>query len=88
MSYNRFNVNILCIADSEDVTELQSKILAALKTVPKLTVKATNFDTWTDGMTGSVREYDENGEEIVATTDTSTTTDTTTTDTTDTTASA
>lgn len=63
--YNRYNVQILCIADSLDATDLQAEILKALKTVPKLTVKATTFDTWTDGMTGAVREYDENGKEII-----------------------
>ena len=53
-TYNRFSVNILCIADSSSVTDLQSKILQVLSTVPKLTVKTTNFDTWVDGMTGVV----------------------------------
>ena len=66
-TYNRFSVNILCIADSSSVTDLQSKILQVLSTVPKLTVKTTNFDTWVDGMTGVVREVDENGKEIVET---------------------
>ena len=66
-TYNRFSVNILCIADSSSVTDLQSKILQVLSTVPKLTVKTTNFDTWVDGMTGVVREFDENGKEIVET---------------------
>ena len=66
-TYNRFSVNILCIADSSSVTDLQSKILQVLSTVPKLTVKTTNFDTWVDGMTGVVRECDENGKEIVET---------------------
>ena len=65
--FNRFTVNILCIADSASVTDLQSKILQVLSTVPKLTVKTTNFDTWVDGMTGEVREFDENGKEIVET---------------------
>lgn len=64
MTYNRFTVNILCIADSASVTDLQSKILQVLSTVPKLTVKTTNFDTWVDGMTGEVRKFDENGKEI------------------------
>ena len=49
------------------MTDLQSKILQVLSTVPKLTVKTTNFDTWVDGMTGVVREFDENGKEIVET---------------------
>lgn len=66
-TYNRFNASILCIADSADVTDLQSKIIQVLSTVPKLTVKATNFDRWVDGMTGEVREFDENGKEIVET---------------------
>lgn len=66
-TYNRFSVNILCIADSSSVTDLQSKILQVLSTVPKLTVKTTNFDTWVDGMTGVVREFDENGKGIVET---------------------
>lgn len=26
-TYNRFNINILCIADSADATDLQSKVL-------------------------------------------------------------
>lgn len=65
--FNRFTVNILCIADSTSVTDLQSKILQVLSTVPKLTVKTTNFDVWVDGMTGAVREFDENGKEIVET---------------------
>lgn len=33
--YNRFNVNILCIADSADATDLQSKVLQALSSVPE-----------------------------------------------------
>lgn len=63
--YNRFNVSILCIADSADVTDLQSKILQALNGVAKVTVKMTNFDKWVDGVTGAVKEYDEDGKEIV-----------------------
>lgn len=62
--YNRFNVNILCIADSADATDLQSKVLQALSSVPKLTVKMTNLDRWVDGATGKVKAYDESGDEI------------------------
>ena len=70
--YNRFNVNILCIADSADATELQSKVLQALSSVPKLTVKMTNLDRWVDGATGKVKAYGEDGKELVeATTSTS-----------------
>ena len=43
-TYNRFNINILCIADSADATDLQSKVLQALSSVPKLTVKMTTLD--------------------------------------------
>lgn len=67
-TYNRFNVNILCIADSADATDLQSKVLQALSSVPKLTVKMTNLDRWVDGATGKVRSYDEDGKELVETT--------------------
>uniref|UniRef100_UPI0040265C6B hypothetical protein n=1 Tax=Mesosutterella multiformis TaxID=2259133 RepID=UPI0040265C6B len=66
--YNRFNVNILCIADSADATDLQSKVLQALSSVPKLTVKMTNLDRWVDGATGKVRSYDEDGKELAETT--------------------
>ena len=83
-TYNRFNVNILCIADADDVTALQSKILQVLSTVPRLTVKMTNFDRWVDGMSGKVREYDADGNEIVATSATTTSETTTATATTDT----
>lgn len=68
--YNRFNVNILCIADSADATDLQSKVLQALSSVPKLTVKMTNLDRWVDGATGTgkVKAYGEDGKELVETT--------------------
>lgn len=66
--YNRFNVNILCIADSADATDLQSKVLQALSSVPKLTVKMTTMDRWVDGATGKVKAYGEDGKELVETT--------------------
>ncbi|MBM6983580.1 MAG: hypothetical protein I3J00_06815 [Mesosutterella multiformis] len=83
-TYNRFNVNILCIADSADATDLQSKVLQALSSVPKLTVKMTTLDRWVDGTTGKVKAYGEDGKELAeATTSTSeTVADTNTTDTT------
>lgn len=83
-TYNRFNVNILCIADSADATDLQSKVLQALSSVPKLTVKMTTLDRWADGTTGKVKAYGEDGKELAeATTSTSeTVADTNTTDTT------
>ena len=66
-TYNRFNVNILCIADSADATDLQRKVLQALSSVPKLTVKMTNLDRWVDGTTGKVRAYGEDGKELTET---------------------
>jgi len=62
-TYNRFNVSILCVADSEDDVALYGQIKNALKVVPKTTVKVINLDLWQD-CDGKTREFNENGEEI------------------------
>ena len=64
MAYNRFNVSILCVADSEDDVELYGSIKKALNALPKVSVKIVNLDLWQDGATGRTREFDEEGKEI------------------------
>jgi hypothetical protein len=65
-NYNRFNVSILCVADSQDDVALYGAIKQALNAIPKVSVKVVNLDLWQDGGTGKTREFDENGNEIYA----------------------
>ena len=64
MAYNRFNISVLCVADSQDDVALYGAIKQALSALPKVSVKIVNLDLWQDGATGRTREFDENGEEI------------------------
>ena len=63
-NYNRFNISVLCVADSQDDVALYGAIKQALNALPKVSVKIINMDLWQDGATGRTREFDENGKEI------------------------
>jgi hypothetical protein len=63
-NYNRFNISVLCVADSQDDVALYGAIKSALNAIPKVSVKVVNLDLWQDGATGRTREFTENGEEI------------------------
>ena len=64
-NYNRFNISVLCVADSQDDVALYGAIKQALNALPKVSVKIVNMDLWQDGGTGRTREFDENGNEIL-----------------------
>jgi hypothetical protein len=66
-NYNRFNVSVLCVADSQDDVSLYGAIKSALNAIPKVSVKVINLDLWQDGGTGKTREFDENGNEVFET---------------------
>jgi hypothetical protein len=65
-NYNRFNISVLCVADSQDDVSLYGAVKKALNAIPKVSVKVINLDLWQDGGTGKTREFDENGVEIYA----------------------
>jgi len=68
-NYNRYNISVLCVADSQDDVALYGAIKNALNAIPKVSVKIINLDLWQDGGTGKTREFDENGNEIFETQD-------------------
>ena len=63
-NYNRFNVSILCVADSQDDVALYGAVKSALSALSKVSVKIINLDRWQDGATGRTREFDESGDEV------------------------
>lgn len=65
--YNRFSVQILGTVDATSTEDLLKAINLALGGVEKFNVKAVSHDKWVDGFTGKDRVFDEDGNEIVET---------------------
>lgn len=66
-NYNRFSVQILGTVDATSPEDLLKAINLALGSIEKFNVKAVSHDKWADGFTGKDRVFDEEGNEIVET---------------------
>lgn len=65
MANNRFTVQILGNVDYPSYAELQARVLEVLQEIDGFKVTTCNLTVWQDGA-GSIRQFDDNGDEIVA----------------------
>lgn len=63
-NYNRFTFNVMGMIDGTEAEVLSNAIRTALASIPKTMIKTLNLDLWTDGYTGQVREFNEEGIDI------------------------
>lgn len=63
-TYNRFTFQVLGMVDGTNAEEVSTAIRNALTAIPKTTVKTLNLDLWTDGFTGQIREFNEEGIDV------------------------
>ena len=63
-NYNRFTFQVLGMIDGTDAVVVSNAISTALSSIPRTTVKTLNLDLWTDGYTGQVREFNEEGVDV------------------------
>lgn len=67
MANNRFTIQILGNVDYADYASLQAKLLEVLGTINGFKVTTCNLTAWQDG-NGKLREFNDDGTEIVANT--------------------